>query len=142
MLLPGTTVVVSPLLALQYDQTEDLNNRGIKSACLNSVTGKKETKRIKDSIIDGTLKLLYVAPETLLNEELLCFLSINGSVNHIVLDESHCVAESSQDFRPKYKQLGILKEYFTDIPYTALTATATPEDIEEISSIIRTRGRV
>ena len=64
--MEGTTLVVSPLLALQADQTNDLERRGIKSACLNSTTGKKETKIILDSLKDKSLKLLYIAPETLL----------------------------------------------------------------------------
>lgn len=132
----GTTIVVSPLLALQYDQTSDLNSRGIKSASLNSTTGKKDTKLIKDALKDATLKLLYVAPETLLNEELLCFLSCEASISHIVIDEAHAMVESSQDFRPKYKELGILKEYFPEIPFTTLTATASPEDIQEVVDML------
>lgn len=121
---------------MQYDQTNDLNTRGIKSAALNSVTGKKETKKIMDALADRSLKLLYVAPETLLNEDLLCFLSCDCNVVHIVIDEAHAMVESSQDFRPKYKQLGILKEYFTDTPFTALTATASVDDIAEVKDLL------
>lgn len=72
----------------------------------------------------------------MLNEELLCFLVGDCLINHIVIDECHAMVEASQDFRPKYKQLGILKEYFPIVPYTALTATASAEDIEEINSLI------
>lgn len=121
---------------MQYDQTNDLNTRGIKSAALNSVTGKKETKKIMDALADRSLKLLYVAPETLLNEDLLCFLSCDCNVVHIVIDEAHAMVESSQDFRPKYKQLGILKEYFIDTPFTALTATASVDDIAEVKDLL------
>lgn len=137
--MEGTTIVVSPLLALQADQTIDLNNRGINSACLNSTTGKKETAKIIKGLKDKTLKLLYIAPETLLKEDFLEFLQIEANINHIAIDESHALVQSSQDFRPKYRQLSILREYFPDQPYTALTATATPEDIEEISESLRFR---
>lgn len=140
--MEGTTLVVSPLLALQADQTNDLERRGIKSACLNSTTGKKETKIILDSLKDKSLKLLYIAPETLLRtndyDELwfLDFLKCECDINHIALDEAHAVVESSQDFRPKYRQLGVLKEYFDCIPFTCLTATATLENIREITSLL------
>lgn len=132
VMMEGTTLVISPLLALQADQTTDLNNRGIKAACLNGTTGKKDTKRIMDSLRDKTLKLLYIAPETLLKEELLEFLQCVATINHIAIDEAHALSQSSQDFRPKYRQLLMLREYFPEQPYTALTATATIDDIEEI----------
>lgn len=91
---------------------------------------------------DKSLKLLYIAPETLLRtndyDELwfLDFLKTECSINHIALDECHAVVQSSQDFRPKYRQLGILKEYFEDIPFTCLTATATKDNIQEITSLL------
>lgn len=81
--------------------------------------------------------MLYIAPETLLNETLLVYLFEKCLISQIVLDESHCCVEASQDFRPKYKQLGILRDYFPDIPYTALTATANESDINEIAEILQ-----
>lgn len=82
---------------------------------------------------------MYVAPETLLREDefrdlwFLNFLVADGNISHIVLDEAHATVEASQDFRPKYRQLGILKEYFPDVNITCLTASASPSDILEIS---------
>ena len=88
--------------------------------------------------MDGSLKLLYIAPETLLRTDdfedywFLNFLVSKARINHIVLDEAHATVESSQDFRPKYRLLGILKEYFEDVGVSCLTATASPSDILEI----------
>lgn len=141
--MEGTTLIISPLLSLQADQSKDLIKRGIKAACLNGATGKKETKAIVDSLKDGSLKLLYVAPETLLRENeydepwFLNFLQVETNINHIVLDEAHSVLQSSQDFRPKYRQLDVLKEYYPDIPFTCLTGTASEEDIKEITSLLK-----
>lgn len=86
------------------------------------------------------MKLLFVAPETLLKENeyeekyFLDYLSTKCNITHIVLDEAHGVVESSQDFRPKYKQLGILREYFPEVNIACYTATATPSDILEITT--------
>lgn len=122
----------------------DLERRDIKAAALNSMTGKKETKKIEDSIKDGTLKLLFIAPETLLRTDsygdywFLNFLINESKISHIVLDEAHAVVESSGDFRPLYRRLGVVREYFKsaglDVPITCLTATATPSEILEITS--------
>lgn len=125
---------------MQLDQSQDLVKRGINAAFINSTTGKKETKRIYGELESGRLKLLFVAPETLLKENeygekiLLDYLSTQCYISHIVLDEAHGVVESSQDFRPKYKQLGVLKEYFPEVNIACYTATATPSDILEIAT--------
>lgn len=94
--MEGTTLVVSPLLALQADMCADLERRGIKAAAINSTTGKKETKKIQDSLQDKSLKLLYMAPETLLKQNdydeyiWLDFFLTQCKINHIVLDERSC----------------------------------------------------
>ncbi len=94
--MEGTTLVVSPLLALQADMCSDLERRGIKAAAINSTTGKKETKKIQDSLQDKSLKLLYMAPETLLKQNdydeyiWLDFFLTQCKINHIVLDERSC----------------------------------------------------
>lgn len=96
LLMEGTTLVVSPLLALQADMCADLERRGIKAAAINSTTGKKETKKIQDSLQDKSLKLLYMAPETLLKQNdydeyiWLDFFLTQCKINHIVLDERSC----------------------------------------------------
>ena len=93
--------------------------------------------------MDGSLKLLYIAPETLLRVDefndywFLNFLTCKARINHIVLDEAHATVESSQDFRPKYRLLGILKEYFPNTSTSCLTATASPRDIKEIAENLK-----
>lgn len=138
--MEGTTIVISPLLALQFDMCEDLNRRGIKAAAINSTTGKKELAKIKASLEDKSLKLLYMAPETLLklneHEEYvwLNYFSESCTINHIAIDEAHSILEASQDFRPKYKKLKIVIDHFLEhnIPVTALTATCSPSGIQEV----------
>ena len=97
LLSEGTTLVINPFISLQLDQSQDLVNRGINAACINSTTGKKETKRIYTELESRRLKLLFVAPETLLKENdyeekyFLDYLLNECNITHIVLDEAHGV---------------------------------------------------
>ena len=125
LMLDGLTVVVSPLIALMKDQVDALKNNGVEAAFLNSTQTAQEQTEVFRAVRSGRLKLLYVAPERLLQsgEQFIDFLrDINVSL--FAIDEAHCISSWGHDFRPEYIQLGKLKRYFPEIPMIALTATA------------------
>ncbi|WP_338871235.1 DNA helicase RecQ [Spirosoma sp. SC4-14] len=131
LMLPGITVVVSPLIALMKDQVGALHMNGISAAYYNSTQTSREQRNIEDDCLSGKLKLLYISPEKLLTESFFGFLKrINVSL--FAIDEAHCISSWGHDFRPEYTQLHVLKETFPHIPTIALTATAdklTRQDI-------------
>lgn len=120
--LPGTAIVVSPLIALMKDQVEALVANGIPATALNSMMPEEERHRIRQLCIQGKVKLLYVSPEGVMNE--LHWLLQRIDISLIAVDEAHCISHWGHDFRPEYTQLSILKENFPQIPMIALTATA------------------
>ena len=125
LLNDGLTLVVSPLIALMKDQVDALVNNGVKAAFLNSSQTSREQTEVFQQIRSGELKLLYVAPERLLQsgDQFIDFLrSIDVSL--FAIDEAHCISSWGHDFRPEYRQLKKLKHYFPEIPLIALTATA------------------
>lgn len=125
LILDGLTLVVSPLIALMKDQVDALRNNGIAAEFLNSSQTSREQTEVFQSVRQGKTKILYVAPERLLQsgDQFLDFLrSINVSL--FAIDEAHCISSWGHDFRPEYIQLGKLKRYFPEIPVIALTATA------------------
>jgi ATP-dependent DNA helicase RecQ len=128
--LPGTALIISPLIALMKDQVEGLIANGIPAVALNSAMSEGERWQIKRRCMQGQIKLLYISPEGLLNE-LDYFLS-QMQISLIAIDEAHCISQWGHDFRPEYTRLSILKERFPGIPLIALTATAdkiTRDDI-------------
>ncbi len=133
ILLPGTCLVISPLIALMQDQVDSVRQLGIKAAFLNSMSLPGDALGIERSAISGDLDLLYVAPERLMTDGFLAFLK-TIKISLFAIDEAHCVSQWGHDFRPEYLRLGILSEMFPDIPRIALTATAdefTRKDIIE-----------
>lgn len=133
LMLPGLTVVVSPLIALMKDQVGALLLNGIPAAYINSTQGGREQRDIEDDARSGKLKLLYVSPEKLLTEPFFNFLS-RVNVSLFAIDEAHCISSWGHDFRPEYAQLNVLKERYPDVPTIALTATAdklTRQDIAQ-----------
>lgn len=120
--LPGTAVVISPLIALMKDQVEGLIENGIPAAALNSTQSEEERQKIKQLCIQGKIKLLYISPERLMSE--VDYLLTRIDISLIAIDEAHCISQWGHDFRPEYTQLAILKERFPRIPIVALTATA------------------
>jgi len=128
LLKPGLTVVVSPLIALMQDQVDALQDNGIGATFLNSSLSWEEVRSRESAILNGKIKLLYVAPERLLGEKFLPFLNKVRShigISAFAIDEAHCVSEWGHDFRPEYRQMRQLRQRYPDIPILALTATAT-----------------
>ena len=120
--LPGTAVVVSPLIALMKDQVEGLIANGIPAATLNSMMPEEERHRVRQLCIQGKVKLLYISPEGIMSE--LHWLLPRIDISLIAIDEAHCISHWGHDFRPEYTQLSVLKDNFPKVPLIALTATA------------------
>jgi ATP-dependent DNA helicase RecQ len=127
----GTGVVVSPLIALMQDQVAALRQAGVRAAFLNSTLAPQEARAIERELLDGSLDLLYVAPERLMTERHLDLLS-RARLALFAIDEAHCVSQWGHDFRPEYLQLSALHERFPQVPRVALTATADPPTRREI----------
>ena len=135
LLKPGLTVVVSPLIALMQDQVEALQDNGIGATFLNSTLSSQETRSRETEILQGKIKLLYVAPERLLGERFLPFLDIVANklgISAFAIDEAHCVSEWGHDFRPEYRQMQRVRDRYPDIPIMGLTATATERVRQDI----------
>ncbi len=131
----GTAIVVSPLIALMKNQVDAIrgvsNEDGIAHV-LNSSLNKTEVKRVKEDIVTGITKLLYVAPESLTKEENVEFLR-SVKISFMAIDEAHCISEWGHDFRPEYRNLRhIIGRIGNNIPIIGLTATATPKVQEDI----------
>lgn len=131
LLFEGTTIVISPLIALMKDQVDGLNANGIDAAFFNSSQSGEEQQYNIDRVLNKSLKLLYVAPESLHN---LSNLIDENYISCIAIDEAHCISSWGHDFRPSYQQLGFIKQKLPNTPIIALTATAdkaTRQDIVE-----------
>ncbi len=125
LMLDGLTVVISPLIALMKDQVDALKNNGVEAAFLNSTQTAQEQSEVFRAIRSGRLKLLYVAPERLIQsgDQFIEFLK-SIDVSLFAIDEAHCISSWGHDFRPEYMQLRKLKTHFSHVPLIALTATA------------------
>lgn len=127
----GTGIVISPLIALMQDQVEALCQLDVRAAFLNSTLDAAGAAKVEQSLRNGELDLLYVAPERLLTPRFLHLLS-QSSLALFAIDEAHCVSQWGHDFRPEYRELSILHERFPDVPRIALTATADAPTRAEI----------
>jgi ATP-dependent DNA helicase RecQ len=131
LILPGLTLVISPLIALMKDQVDALKANGIPAEFINSTLPRTEIDKIQTEARIGKIKLLYVAPERLIMPEFQHFLK-TITVSLIAIDESHCISEWGHDFRPDYRNLHMLRNIFPKVPAMALTATATKKVREDI----------
>jgi len=129
--LPGTGLVISPLIALMQDQVAALKQAGVRAAFLNSTLDAETARAIEQQLLNGELDLLYVSPERLMLERTLNLLA-RARLALFAIDEAHCVSQWGHDFRPEYMQLSVLHERFPDIPRIALTATADEPTRREI----------
>ena len=131
LVLPGITIVISPLIALMKDQVDSLKANGIQACFINSSQTEDERQFYMESLKSNTIKLVYIAPESLSYLDTV-FNSLTVSL--IAIDEAHCISAWGHDFRPAYTNLGYLKNRFPSTPILALTATAdkaTRTDISE-----------
>ena len=131
----GVTVVVSPLIALMQDQVTALADNGIGATFLNSTLNAKQVRDRESLILQGKIKLLYVAPERLLSPSFLDFLAVIDNylgLACLAVDEAHCVSDWGHDFRPEYRQIKQVRQRFPSVPILALTATATQQVREDI----------
>ncbi len=129
ILLPGITIVISPLIALMKDQVDGLTANGISAAFLNSSQKEQEQQEIFRKIEKNEIKLLYVAPESL---QYVDAVFSAGNISLIAIDEAHCISSWGHDFRPAYTQLGYLKKRHPETPVIALTATADKATRQDI----------
>jgi ATP-dependent DNA helicase RecQ len=136
LLKTGVTIVVSPLIALMQDQVTALKENGIGATFLNSTLSGRESNQRSQAILNGAIKLIYVAPERLFAEQFIEFLNIVKNkigIAGFAIDEAHCVSEWGHDFRPEYRQLKQIRQLYPDVPVIALTATATERVRADIS---------
>jgi ATP-dependent DNA helicase RecQ len=136
LLKTGVTIVVSPLIALMQDQVTALKENGIGATFLNSTLTGRESNQRSQAILNGAIKLVYVAPERLFAEQFLEFLNIikgKMGIAGFAVDEAHCVSEWGHDFRPEYRQLSRIRQLHPDVPVIGLTATATERVRADIS---------
>ncbi|SFI69884.1 DNA helicase RecQ [Nitrosomonas sp. Nm34] len=135
LLRQGVTIVISPLIALMQDQVETLKQLDVQAEFLNSSLDARAAREVSSRLMNGELKLLYVAPERLLTEgflNLLERLQARESLALFAIDEAHCVSQWGHDFRPEYRELIVLHQRFPSVPRIALTATADAPTRAEI----------
>ena len=127
----GLTVVISPLISLMKDQVDALERRGLPAAFINSTLSSNEAADRMAQARDGSLKLLYLAPERMDAGRTLQKL-VEIGVSLLAIDEAHCISEWGHDFRPSYRRIGLIRERLGSPQTVALTATATPDVREDI----------
>ncbi len=135
LVFPGLTVVVSPLIALMQDQVAQLNGVGVEAVVLNSSLDWGSYRDNMDRVRQGKVKLLYVAPETLLTDRLTALLD-SVKLDLLTIDEAHCISEWGHDFRPEYRQLVGVRKRYPEAACLALTATATARVQKDVQQVL------
>ena len=136
IVMPGTAIVISPLIALMKNQVDQMVAFGINAQFLNSSLSRAEINRVKAEVISGVVKLLYIAPESLNKQENLNFLQ-QANISFVAIDEAHCISEWGHDFRPEYRKIRtIIENINAKLPIIALTATATPKVQQDIQKTL------
>ncbi len=131
LMLPGLTIVISPLISLMKDQVSQLKGLGVQAEVLNSSLSWEEYDANKAKVTSGKTKLLFLAPETLFKENILEMLSA-CRVDCVTIDEAHCISEWGHDFRPEYRRIKDLRQHFPHAVFLAVTATATKRVRQDI----------
>lgn len=131
--MEGLCIIVTPLIALMKDQVNHLQEKGIKATAIYSGMTTDEIVCAIDHCIYGNCKFLYLSPERLCTEIFLSKLP-EMSLSLLVVDEAHCISQWGYDFRPSYLRIAEIREYFPAVPVLALTATATPEVVDDIQA--------
>jgi ATP-dependent DNA helicase RecQ len=130
MLLPGTAIIISPLIALMKNQVDSIRGYSQSdniASFLNSSLNKTQMREVKENIVSGETKMLFIAPETLTKDENIEFFKA-ANVSFVAVDEAHCISEWGHDFRPEYRRIrSMISSINEEIPIVALTATATPK---------------
>jgi ATP-dependent DNA helicase RecQ len=129
--LGGTTLVISPLIALMNDQVQNLKKKGISAVAISAAMNFKEIDVALNNAALGHVQFIYISPERLQNENFIQKLS-HLPITLIAVDEAHCISQWGYDFRPSYLKIAVLRNYFPDIQIIALTASATKEVVEDI----------
>ena len=127
----GTCIVITPLIALMKDQVENLRRRGIRAAAIYSGLTREEIVITLENCIFGAVKILYVSPERL-SSELFQTKLRHMHVSFITVDEAHCISQWGYDFRPSYLEIAKIRKFLPGKPVLALTATATPQVVDDI----------
>lgn len=135
LMRPGITLVITPLISLMKDQVDHLRARGIKAAAIHSGLTGDRIRQTMSNCLYGQYKFLYVSPERLASESFRAQLS-ELRIGLLVIDECHCICQWGYDFRPSYLNILELRNYIPNVPVMALTATATPEVVEDIRRIL------
>ncbi|UII33390.1 DNA helicase RecQ [Fulvivirga ulvae] len=139
LMTDGVAIVISPLIALMKNQVDQMNAFGVNAQFLNSTLTKAEMNRVKRESLDGTIKLLYVAPESLTKVENVDFLK-KANISFVAVDEAHCISEWGHDFRPEYRRIKEIIGQLGNLPIIALTATATPKVQMDIQKNLQMEG--
>jgi ATP-dependent DNA helicase RecQ len=135
----GTCIVITPLIALMKDQVDHLRRRGIKAAAIYSGLTREEIILTLENAIFGGIKLLYVSPERL-SSELFQTKLRHMKVSFITVDEAHCISQWGYDFRPSYLQIAQIRKLLPQVPVLALTATATPQVVDDIQQKLSSKA--
>lgn len=135
LIFDGLTIVVSPLISLMKDQVEQLRENGVDAVYLNSSLTPEAYEFNVRKLKSGKVKLLYLAPETLMMDKTRQILK-ELKVTCFTIDEAHCISEWGHDFRPEYRQMASVRKDFPDAVCVALTATATPRVQDDIKTIL------
>ncbi len=136
---PGLAIVISPLISLMKDQVDALQANGVNAAMYNSTLDAQEARSVLQRLYNDELDLLYVAPERMMKADFIHSLE-SIPLALVAIDEAHCVSHWGHDFRPEYAALGGLRDYFPDVPFIALTATADPQTREDIVRVLGLRA--
>ena len=128
LIMEGTAIIISPLIALMKNQVDSMRSFSVEDGVahfLNSSLNKAQITKVKEDVISGRTKMLYVAPESLTKEENVLFLQ-QLKISFYAIDEAHCISEWGHDFRPEYRRIRSIITQTGEAPIIALTATAVP----------------